>query len=79
MPQLADHLEEEGLTEREFGARIGRPQQAVNRLKRGAIPDRETMRRIAQETGGKVQPNDWFGLPGAPPEEVLAILEGRAA
>ncbi len=64
--KLDQYLKDNRLTDKEFGARIGRGQSSVTRLRRGeTLPDWETARRISVETGGLVMPNDF--LPETPP------------
>ena len=61
---LADYLNAEGLTLSEFALRIGACNaRTVQRYtKHGRIPSGAMMARIMHETGGKVQPHDFFAL-----------------
>lgn len=62
--KLSAYLKERELTASEFASRIDRSISTVTRAARGEVmPDPETMRRIATETGGAVQPNDWYDIP----------------
>jgi hypothetical protein len=61
--QLQDWLAREGLTYGQFGGAISRSAEAVRRYANGTrIPDREAMTGIVRETGGKVMPNDFYGV-----------------
>lgn len=60
--KLAQYLAEFDLTEAEFARLTGLYQSTVHRLKRGQIPGPATMAKIAEATGGKVQPNDFYGI-----------------
>lgn len=62
---LDEFLSSSETTEAAFARRIGVAQQAVNRYRRGRIPERAIMRRIVEATGGAVQPNDFYGIEGA--------------
>jgi transcriptional regulator with XRE-family HTH domain len=56
-------LKAEGLTMEEFGRRIGTTNVTVSRMCSGVqIPGRELMRRVFFETGGAIQPNDFYDL-----------------
>lgn len=72
--KLSDWLTRENVTLDEFGRRIGRTASTVSRIARGKHqPDWETMKAIARETAGAVEPNDFFERTGAgpaPPEEI---------
>jgi len=61
--KLDEWLTEHGLTNKEFGRRIGRSGEAVRRY-RGHLrtPDMGTMPLIFRATGGQVQPNDFYNL-----------------
>lgn len=50
------------VTEAEFAERIGSSQAAVNRYRKGRIPEPRVMRRILTATAGAVTPNDFYGL-----------------
>lgn len=52
------------LTQFDFAARIQRDPSTVTKwLKEGTVPDSTTMRRIIEETGGAVRPDDFYDLP----------------
>lgn len=58
---LSAYLRAEGLTEIDFGQRIGVTQAAVNRYRLGhRIPRPAVLRRIAEATGGIVTANDFY-------------------
>lgn len=66
---LSDYLKHRGLSQAAFGQLIDEPQQAVQRYASGRyVPRREAMLKIFEATGGKVTPNDFFGIAedGAP-------------
>lgn len=50
---------ESGLTEAQFGARVGLSQPQVNRLRKGAKPSWDTLVRIMAETDGEVTAEDF--------------------
>lgn len=59
--KLDQYLEREGITAAEFARRIERGRSAVTRWANGKrIPDPESMRRIAEATNHKVEPNDFY-------------------
>ncbi len=65
--KLKDWLETKGVNNPEFAKRIDRTAEAVRRYAEGLrIPDRDTMPLIVRETGGDVQPNDFFDITAAP-------------
>lgn len=65
--KLAAYLEKVGLSDADFGLKIGVNRQSVHRYKTGErIPDTVIMPRIVAETGGEVTPNDFYGVPTAP-------------
>ena len=70
--KLADYLSQNKLSEAEFAEQIGVSQAAVNRYKRGRTPSPEQMREIIAKTGGAVQPNDFFDMPGASEDDTSA-------
>ncbi|NYT43131.1 XRE family transcriptional regulator [Sphingomonas sp. R-74633] len=60
---LRDWLKREEINFPEFGAKIERTAQAVQRYASGErIPDRETMPRIVLATRGEVTANDFYDL-----------------
>lgn len=59
---LSTYLKQHDLTESEFAERIGSTQQTVNRICRGTIPRRETLKRIVEETAGAVGWEDFNPL-----------------
>lgn len=74
---LRDWIRQRGKTHKAFGQTIRCVQQAVSKYCDGRVPAPAVMRRIIEETGGEVQPNDFFGLPGADPTAVLEALRRR--
>lgn len=55
------YLRCQGITNSEFGARIGKTGEAVRRYRSGdRWPDRETMQLIVSATDGAVTPNDFL-------------------
>jgi transcriptional regulator with XRE-family HTH domain len=65
--RLDHYLAAEGLSLSEFARRINvRNARTVQRYVKGArTPHRSIMAAIARETGGKVQPGDFFDLEAA--------------
>lgn len=65
--KLADYLTTHGLDDTAFGAKVGRDRSTIFRIRTGTHkPSPDLMEAIARETGGLVQPNDYFdGLPEA--------------
>jgi transcriptional regulator with XRE-family HTH domain len=62
--KLKDYMAENELRDEEFAVLIGRDRSFVNRLRNNnAKPSPSLMETIAEKTGGKVQPNDFFDLP----------------
>ncbi len=60
---IADFLNESKTTHAAFARKLGITRQAVGRYTKGKrIPGRETMRAIHRATGGRVMPNDFYGL-----------------
>ena len=59
--KLKQYLEENGLSQREFGERIGVRQSVISRwVSRKAYPDWEcSLPRIIKATGGKVDANSF--------------------
>lgn len=48
----------------EFARRIGRQPSTVHKYRlKGRIPDASTMPLIVAESGGAVQPNDFYDIP----------------
>lgn len=61
--KLKDWLAEKGLSYADFGARIGRTAQAVQRYAAGQrIPERNTMVAIIEATDGAVQSGDFYDI-----------------
>lgn len=64
---LADYLAERSLKDGEFATQCGVDRTTILRIRTGQTkPTPTLMERIAVETGGLVQPNDYFAdLPDA--------------
>lgn len=60
--QITDWLTKNDISDAAFAERIAVSRQALWRYKSGErIPRPNIMKRIQQETGGQVQPADFFG------------------
>lgn len=60
---LSEYLASTGETPTDFGKKIEVSSESVSRYRDGErIPAREVMQRIVRETGGKVTPNDFYGV-----------------
>jgi transcriptional regulator with XRE-family HTH domain len=60
---LDQYLTELNITEDAFAKTIGESQPTIHRYRKGRIPrDPDVMEKIVAATGGKVTPNDFFGL-----------------
>jgi transcriptional regulator with XRE-family HTH domain len=58
---LADYLSDAGLKDAEFAKRCECDRTTILRIRTGQTkPTPSLMERIAHETGGLVQPNDYF-------------------
>ena len=57
---LIEYLEASGTTQRVFAQRLGVREATVSAWTRGVLPRPETMRRIEQETDGRVPIASWF-------------------
>ena len=88
MNALARYLNLENLTVEEFSGRLGCATRTVRRYLAGRLPDPPMIRRIHEETGGRICPNDLYDLhpPQAPTINGVSIgrrikrlfgLEGR--
>jgi len=58
--KLGNYLQQNSLSQEEFGRRIGRTQGRVSQLVRGAWPSQEESERIQSVTECAVTPNDWL-------------------
>lgn len=66
---LRQYLDENDLSAAKFAEKIGvTPMSIFRYLRRERVPQAEVLARIIAETGGKVTPNDFFGIAedGAP-------------
>jgi len=65
--KLADYLSQEGLNDAEFASQCGVDRSTIYRIRKEQTkPTPALMEEIAKQTGGLVQPNDYFdGLPEA--------------
>ena len=58
---LSDYLAREGLKDADFAQRCGCDRTTILRIRTSRTkPSPALMERIAKETGGLVQPNDYF-------------------
>ncbi len=65
--RLREYLVAEKMTASQFAVRIERSVSTVTRAARGEVlPDRDTMRRIVEETDGAVRPNDFHDFDPTP-------------
>lgn len=61
--QLATYMEQHGLTDDAFGARIGKSRVTVSRYRRKLeIPSSETVKLIVDATSGKVSANELLDI-----------------
>lgn len=59
--KLSDYLEQNNLTDAEFGVMIGKDRSSVTRLRAGSTkPSWDTAQKIADATHGAVTPNDFL-------------------
>jgi transcriptional regulator with XRE-family HTH domain len=59
--QLAAYLKANGISDEDFGQRIGVTRQAVHRYKTfGRFPEKEILTLIVEATSGAVTPNDFL-------------------
>lgn len=71
--KLADYLKENKILKHAFAEQIGCAPSTISRLLSGKhVPDRETMTKIIEVTGGAVTPNDFFDLPKSATEAIGA-------
>ena len=57
--KLADYIDRLGITDGEFARELGISQGQLSKLRHGKHwPNRDTVQRIVEVTGGKVMPND---------------------
>jgi len=80
--RLKEWREAEGKTQAEVAAHLGVEKSSVYRWENnGRDPDAATKRRIFLMSGGKVEPNDWYDLPGWKVKltELMDRLISRAA
>lgn len=60
---LTSYRNSEDLTLEAFAGKIGASKGMVWKWENGqAIPRPPYMQKIVEETGGKVTPNDWYGI-----------------
>ena len=59
--KLAQYMKRKRMRQAQMAALIGVNVSTVSRLMRGlCVPERATMKRILEATGGKVKPNDFY-------------------
>lgn len=64
--KLRSWRKSEGLTLATLAERIETDEASLSRYERGErMPNQETMRKIAQVTGGAVTANDFYGIEGS--------------
>lgn len=65
--KLSDYLTREQLSDADFAVRVNCDRSTIYRVRKGQTkPSPQLMEAVARETGGLVQPNDYFdGLPVA--------------
>lgn len=64
--RLNEWMTETGTTDDALAALVGVDRSTISRIRRGArVPSFATMQAICEATGGRVQPNSFFGLPAA--------------
>ena len=62
---LDAYLIQNSLKDAEFAAKVGCDRTTIYRIRsKGQRPSPELMDHIVRETGGTVQPNDFYGLSG---------------
>lgn len=60
---LTQYMQSEGITAMALAQKLGVSVSTVTRAARGeVIPKPDQMRAIFKATGGKVQPNDFYGI-----------------
>lgn len=79
MTELRDYLRGKGVSMKAFGQRIGKSKSVVSRIcARNITVSHETARRIFEETGGAVTPNDLFGIDPVPvSHDAVPASEGQ--
>ena len=61
MNKLDSYLEQARLTNAAFATRVGVSEATISRLRNGKqTASHELIRRIVSETGGQIEPNDFF-------------------
>jgi transcriptional regulator with XRE-family HTH domain len=61
MQKLDSYLEANGLTASAFAARLGVSEATISRLRKGKqSPSWDLIQRIAAETSGQIEPNDFL-------------------
>lgn len=68
--QLADYLKTNGISDDEFGQKIGVSRQSVHRYKTfDRFPEKPVLSEIIKATAGAVTPNDFLQAPPIAPSE----------
>jgi transcriptional regulator with XRE-family HTH domain len=58
---LSDYLRTKAMSQAAFAEMVKMPQATINRYVKGKrFPDKATIFKIEDATGGKVRPADWF-------------------
>lgn len=60
--KLETYLSERSISDATFAQAIGVDRSSISRMRRGQIPSKDVMVKIADATGGKVTANDFFGI-----------------
>lgn len=72
--RFAKYLTDHGHSDADFAARIGVTRQAIHRFKTGQrIPNRATMAKIVEATGGAVTPDSFFDIASPSPDLKEAV------
>lgn len=80
MVKLGRYISREKITYEAFGKRIGRDHTAVSRYVNGKrLPNRVTMRKIIDATGGAVTANDFLDEMPKPNRRRVTSAPGAAA
>lgn len=62
---LDAYLNQNELKDADFAAKVGCDRTTIYRIRaKGQRPSPELIEKIARETAGQVQPNDFYGLQG---------------
>jgi predicted transcriptional regulator len=62
---LNDYLTDRNMLDQDFAKLVKCDRSTIYRLRRGQRPSPDLMKQIVVATGGKVQPNDFYGVPSS--------------